>query len=349
MIKYNHVRFQSFGYVLPENVVTSVELERELSPVYERFGVHEGRLEMMTGIRERRFWDEGTLPSDGATRAGLLAMEASGVAADEIECLIHTAVSRDFLEPATASVVHDNLRLSPKAFVYDISNACLGFLNGILSLGNMIELGQVKRGLVVAGESSRNLVHTTIKQLLNSKTLTRQEFKAAFASLTIGSGAVGLVLSHDSVSPTDHRLLGGAVMTATEHNHLCRGSADTGFSDEAAMSMQTHAEDLLVNGCALAAETWAACKKTLGWSNGDVDRCFGHQVGATHRDRMLEALELDPSKDLTTFDTLGNVGAVSLPMTMAMGLERDPPPAGERIAMLGIGSGLSSVMLGARW
>ena len=349
MIKYNHLCFQNFGYVLPENVVTSVELERELSPVYERFGVHEGRLEMMTGIRERRFWDEGTLPSDGATRAGLLAMEASGVAADEIECLIHTAVSRDFLEPATASVVHDNLKLSPKAFVYDISNACLGFLNGILSLGNMIELGQVKRGLVVAGESSRNLVRTTIKQLLSSKTLTRQEFKAAFASLTIGSGAVGLVLSHDSVSNTDHRLLGGAVMTATEHNHLCRGSADTGFSDEATMSMQTHAEDLLVNGCALAAETWGACKQTLGWSNGDVDRCFGHQVGATHRDRMLEALGLDPEKDLTTFDKLGNVGAVSLPMTMAMGLERDPPPPGERIAMLGIGSGLSSVMLGARW
>ncbi len=349
MIKYNHVCFQNFGYILPENVVTSLELERELSPVYERFGVHEGRLEMMTGIRERRFWDEGTLPSDGATRAGLLAMEASGVAADEIECLIHTAVSRDFLEPATASVVHDNLKLSPKAFVYDISNACLGFLNGILSLGNMIELGQVKRGLVVAGESSRNLVRTTIKQLLNSKTLTRQEFKAAFASLTIGSGAVGLVLAHDSVSQTDHRLLGGAVMTATEHNHLCRGSADTGFSDESTMSMQTHAEDLLVNGCALAAETWGACKQTLGWSNDDVDRCFGHQVGATHRDRMLEALELDPSKDLTTFDTLGNVGAVSFPMTMAMGLERDPPPPGERIAMLGIGSGLSSVMLGARW
>ena len=115
------------------------------------------------------------------------------------------------------------------------------------------------------------------------------------------------------------------------------------------MSMQTHAEDLLVNGCALAAETWGACKQALGWSNSDVDRCFGHQVGATHRDRMLEALGLDPEKDLTTFDTLGNVGAVSLPMTMAMGLERDPPLAGERIAMLGIGSGLSSVMLGARW
>lgn len=349
MIKYNHVCLESFGYVLPENVVTSVELERELAPIYERFGVHEGRLEMMTGIRQRRFWDEGALPSDGSTGAGRSALEASGVEPKEIECLIHTAVSRDFLEPATASVVHDNLGISPKAFVYDISNACLGFLNGILSLANMIELGQVKRGLVVACESSRNLVRTTIKQLLSSKTLTRQEFKAAFASLTIGSGAVALVLSHDSVSKTDHRLLGGAVMTATQHNDLCRGSADTGFGPEAAMSMQTNAEALLVNGCALAAETWNSFKQTLGWSNGDIGRTYGHQVGSAHRECMVEALQLDPAKDFTTFETLGNVGAVSLPITMAMGLERDPPPRGERIAMLGIGSGLGSVMLGVGW
>ena len=70
MLEYKHVCLESFGYILPENIVTSIEIERELAPVYERFGVHEGRLEMMTGIRERRFWDEGTLPSDGSTRAG---------------------------------------------------------------------------------------------------------------------------------------------------------------------------------------------------------------------------------------------------------------------------------------
>lgn len=349
MLKYNHVCFERFGYVLPENVVTSEEIERELAPVYGRFGVHEGRLEMMTGIRERRFWDEGTLPSDAATRAGRAAMQASGVGPDEIECLIHTSVSRDCLEPATASVVHDNLKLSPEALVYDISNACLGFLNGVISLANMIELGQVKKGLIVAGESSRNLVRTTITQLLKATKLTRQEFKTAFASLTIGSGAVALVMAHDSVSATDHRLIGGAARTATEHNGLCRGSEDTGFDAGAKMSMKTHAETLLVSGCTLAAEAWGVCKRVLGWTNETVNRAFCHQVGGAHRDKLYEALGLDAAKDFSTFEFLGNVGSVSLPLTMAMGVERDPPATGERIAMLGIGSGLSSVMLGVRW
>jgi len=350
MFRYKHVCLDGFGHILPETVLTSVEIERELAPVYQRFGLHEGRLEMMSGIRERRLWDDGTLPSDGSTRAGQRAMDEASVEPDQIECLLHTSVSRDCLEPATAAVVHDNLGLPRKSVIYDISNACLGFLNGITSLANMIELGQVKRGLIVAGESSRQLVRTTIDQLLRAGSrVTRQDLKAAFASLTIGSGAAAVVMTHDSVSQTDHHLLGGVVRTATEHNQLCRGSADTGFASDATMSMQTNAETLLDGGCALAAETWGAFREALKWSNEDVDRVYTHQVGAIHRDRLYQATGLDCALDFSTFEFLGNVGSVSLPLTMAMGIERDPPKPESNIAMLGIGSGLSCVMLGVRW
>ena len=349
MLRYERVCFEALGCVLPEHVVTSAQLEEELAPIYERFGLHQGRLELMTGIRERRFWSEGTVPSDGSTRAGRRALELSGVSPDEIECLIHTSVSRDFLEPATASVVHDNLGLPQRSVMYDISNACLGFLNGIISLANMIELGQVKRGLIVAGESSRQLVRTMIDGLLRAPNLTRQELKVAFASLTIGSGAVALVMAHDSRSRTDHRLLGGVVRTATQHNALCRGSEDTGFGADSPMTMETDAETLLVGGCELAAQTWEAFKQESGWTDDDVNRTYCHQVGATHRDKFYQSINLDPTKDFSTFEFLGNVGSVSLPLTMAMGIERDPPAPGTKIAMLGIGSGLSSIMLGVRW
>lgn len=347
--RWDHVRLDGLAYVLPENIVSSATIERELAPVYERFGVHEGRLELMTGIQERRFWDEGSVPSDGSTRAGRRALELAHVSPDDIECLVHTSVSRDFLEPATASVVHDNLALSPRALLYDISNACLGFLNGMINLGNMIELGHVRRGLIVAGESSRNLVRTTIRQLLASTHLNRQEFKAAFASLTIGSGAVALVMTHDSVARTDHRLVGGVASSATQWNHLCRGSADTGFEPDSVMSMQTHAEALLDSGCELAVDTWQAFRDRLGWTNDSISRFYGHQVGQAHWDRLVAALGLSPEKSLTTYPTLGNVGSVSLPLTMAMGLERDPPPPDAQVAMLGIGSGLVSIMLGVNW
>ncbi|MCH7721419.1 MAG: 3-oxoacyl-ACP synthase III [Planctomycetes bacterium] len=348
-MRFQHVCLEALAYVLPEQVVTSLQLEQRLAAVYERFSLREGRLELMTGIRERRFWDVGTLPSDGSVCAGRLAMERCNARPDDIGCLIHAAVSRDCLEPATASTVHEQLGLAPATTIFDLSNACLGFLNAMICLANMIELGQVSKGLIVASESSRPLVETTIATLLNDPTLTRQQLKGAFASLTIGSGAVALVMSHDSVSSTNHRLVGGAVRTATEHNHLCRGSADTGFSGDAAMVMNTDAETLLVSGCQLAAETWDVFKETLDWSNDEVDRCFTHQVGLAHRDLLYESLKLDPAADFSTVELLGNVGSVSLPLTMAMGIEKAPPGPGAKIAMLGIGSGLNCTMLGVRW
>ncbi|MBI1825452.1 MAG: 3-oxoacyl-ACP synthase III [Planctomycetes bacterium] len=349
MFRFKKVCLEAFGYALPEEIVRSEELERELEPVYSRFGLHEGRLELMTGIRERRLWDDGTLPSDASTMAGLQALEKAGANPSEIECLLHTAVSRDCLEPATASVVHNNLKLSPKALIYDISNACLGFLNGVVSLANMIELGQVKRGLIVAGESSRQLVRTTISQLLKSRDLNRRDLKTALTSLTIGSGAAALVMAHEAVAKTKHFLLGGVGRSATQHNSLCRGSEDTGFTPDVPMTMCTDAENLLESGCALAADTWREFTRLLGWTAETVDRVFCHQVGSAHRDRLLQTINLDPRKDFSTYETLGNIGSVSLPLTMAMGIEQDQPDPGSRIALLGIGSGLSSVMLGVQW
>lgn len=90
-------------------------------------------------------------------------------------------------------------------------------------------------------------------------------------------------------------------------------------------------------------------KETLDWSNDDVERCFTHQVGLAHRDLLYESLKLDPTADFSTVELLGNVGSVSLPLTMAMGIEKAPPDPGAKMALLGIGSGLNCTMLGVRW
>ena len=49
--------------------------------------------------------------------------------------------------------------------IYDVSNACLGLLNGMVQVANMIELGQIRAGLVVGTECGRELVENTIAQL----------------------------------------------------------------------------------------------------------------------------------------------------------------------------------------
>ena len=349
-MQYKKVCVESFGYELPDNIVTSLNLEERLAPIYDKLNLSYGRLEMMTGIRERRFWDDGVTPSQASIKAAEKAISKSGIKKEDIGCLLHTSVSRDFLEPATAAVVHDSLGLPSSATIFDISNACLGFINGMVTLANMIELGQIKAGVVVGCESSKPLVEATINRLLQYPDLTRDELKLAFATLTLGSGAVAAVLTHSSLSQDGHRLLGGVTRAASQYNGLCRIEADASFFNlDELPDMRTDYERILKNGLQLAPDTWEATKRELGWRNSDVDRVFTHQVSTVHSRLLFKTLVLDDAKNFSTVEYLGNIGSVSLPITVAIGIDQGCLKPGDKVAMLGIGSGLVCLMLGLEW
>ncbi len=347
-MRFERVCIEAASYELPPNVVTSDALEQRLAPVYDRLKLPYGRLELMTGIRERRFWDPGTRPSDAAVMAGRKALDAAGVAASEVGCLIHASVCRNFLEPATASVVHHALGLSNEAAMFDLSNACLGVLNGMAMVATMIEAGQIHTGLVVSGETAEGLHAATIERILSDESLTRASFKMHFASLTIGSGAAAVLLTHADRSRTGHQFLGGAVRTDSRANELCQEDTQAAPSETGPL-MATDSEALLHAGIALANQTWQATKAELGWTNDTPGHIFTHQVGAAHRRLLFETLALDPAKDFPTVQTLANTGSAALPTAFALGAEQKAMRSGELIALLGIGSGLSSLMLGVEW
>ncbi|MEN8142066.1 MAG: 3-oxoacyl-ACP synthase III [Thermodesulfobacteriota bacterium] len=344
-MKFNNVCLNSFGYQLPPGVVTSDDIEERLKPVYDNLKLPQGRLEMMSGIKERRFWDKNTRPSDGAVMAGLKAIKASGIDPSELECLFFTGVCRDMMEPATATFVHHQLGLPGKCLVYDISNACLGFLNGMVTLAGMIELGLVKNGLIVSAETAENLVESTIENLLNDQTLTRKNIKNTFASLTIGSGAVALVMGDGRQHDTGHKLKSASYRANTSYNDLCRG----GNEGAAGTLMATDSEELLKRGVETAQQTWLDFLVESGWAKESIDRFFCHQVGSAHAKLLFEKLELDPTRNYETLQVLGNVGSVSAPITMAMGVDEGMLTNGEKAAILGIGSGINCLMLGIQW
>jgi acyl-CoA:acyl-CoA alkyltransferase len=350
LLRFENVYIEGLGYYLPDNIVSSEDLEKRLAPVYDRLKLPYGRLEMMTGIKERRFWNKGTFPSEVASKAGELAILNSGVDRTKIGCLINASVCRDFLEPATASLVHHNLELPVNTLVFDISNACLGVLNGMVHVANMIELGQVNAGLVVAGENGGPLVEATIKTMLNTPDLSRNDIKSSFASLTIASAAVGVLLVHKNLTKHKHKLIGGSGHTASQFNELCRGNNEPDVEgDTLSPLMKTDAETIMQEGCKLAGQNWTFTKNTLGWVNDDVDRVFCHQVGNSHRKLLYETLSLDLEKDFSTLEYLGNTGAASLPSTLALGDEKGILKNGDHVALLGIGSGLNCLMLGVEW
>src|SRR4051812_49708253 len=102
-MRFSNVCIEALTAVLPEEILTSAAIEERLRPLYERLKLPAGRLELMTGIRERRMWPAGTRASDASAAAGKAVLAKSGLKPEAVELFIHAAVSRDMLEPATAS------------------------------------------------------------------------------------------------------------------------------------------------------------------------------------------------------------------------------------------------------
>src|SRR5437660_707518 len=225
-MKYSRVFIDAIGYELRPVVVTSAELEARLAPVYQALHLPEGQLESLTGITERRWWEPGFEVSRGAEAAARKALEASCVRPQDVEVLIYAAVCRDQFEPATACKVAAGLGISPSAAVYDLSNACLGVLNGIVDIANRVELGQVRAGLVVSCETAREINDTIIEDLLQCRSL--DVFRSSLATLTGGSGAVAVLVTDGSFSKEPRRrLLGGTNLAAPQHHGLCQWGLTT--------------------------------------------------------------------------------------------------------------------------
>lgn len=345
-MRFRHACIESMAAVWPEEVWTSAAIEERLRPLYERLKLPAGRLELMSGIRERRMWALGTRPSAASARAGRAVLAKSRLPKAKIGALMHSAVCRDMLEPATATFVHHELGLSPQVQVLDVSNACLGFLNGLTMLAAMIDAGQLRAGLVVSGENGRPLVERTI-QLLLERPLDRNAIKPFFANLTIGSAAVAAVVCHEDELPPGaprHRLCAGVCRADTSHGDLCQGDSTGG-----GLEMQTDSEQLLAAGVAVAREAWAEFKQETGWGEATPDRFICHQVGSAHRRKLYETLGLDLAKDVSTFEVLGNTGSAALPATLVHAVEGGLLREGQKAALLGIGSGINCMMLALEW
>ncbi len=113
--------------------------------------------------------------------------------------------------------------------------------------------------------------------------------------------------------------------------------------------METDSEKLMAEGIATGQVTFSDFLETLEWEVEEVDKVFCHQVGTMHRRQMLQSLGITPERDFSTLEWLGNTGSVALPLTMAIGLEQGHVSRGERVGMLGIGSGINSLMMAVEW
>lgn len=315
------------------DVVTSDEIDEMLAPVYKRVRMPAGIIEKLAGVRERRWWPKEMDFVDGAVEAGRLVLERTGVKPSEIGLVINASVTRPHLEPAIACRVHHELGIPSSAIAFDISNACLAVVNAIQVAGMMVDNGQIENALIVASEGMRGPQEATIERMLNGNP-TRQDVKDAFATFTLGSGAIGVVVGR--ASEGGHRIVGGVTRAASEHHELCIGGMD---------GMVTDSSKLFNEGMALAVETWKDAQQEFDWT--DMNSYVAHQTSTVHIETLASSLGLPKEKFPVTVPIFGNIGPAALPFTLAREAPSYSP--GDRILLMGIGSGLNTAFLEVNW
>ena len=336
---FQHVAIAGLAHIDAPRRLSSDEINERLKPTLDRLGIKADVLKDIAGIHARRLWDGDMLASDAATLAGVKALADAGIEPDRVGLLVNTSVSRDYLEPSTASIVSGNLGLSEHCQNFDVANACLAFINGMDIAARMIERGEIDYALVVDGETAGLAYEKTLERL-TSPDATAEQFRNELATLTLGCGAAAMVMARAELAPGAPRYRGGVTRAATQWNSLCRGNLDR---------MVTDTKMLLTEGLKLAQRTWIAAIGALGWVADELDEFVIHQVSQVHTQAFIKAFGIDPKKVLTIFNEHGNIGPASVPIVLSKLREMGRLKKGSRVALLGIGSGLNCSMAEVVW
>ncbi len=332
---HRNVALLSVTSLMAPLITTSEEIDRRLKPALTRLKLPTGLLQRVAGVYERRNWGPNETFDDAAVKAGKIALREAGIKPSDVGLLINTSVTRKHLEPSVAVRIHHGLGLPSSAINFDIANACLGFVNGMTLAAQLIDSGQIKYAVIIDGEDADEIQTNTIDRL-GRPGIKRKDFMSEFASLTLGSGAAAAVLGPADAHPGGHRILGGVTRAATQFNGLCVGSVDGMFTD---------AKALLKGGMELVVSAWTEAKRDWSWSN--MDRYIVHQVSDVHTNAIVKATGMDKTRVPLTYPTLGNVGPASIPITLSQEASKLQP--GNRVLLMGVGSGLNTAMMELVW
>lgn len=338
-MRFSNVAILGVTHIDAPNIITTKSIEDRVNKYTEANGMKPLALEAITGIEERKHFDQGTKPSDVATKAALKVLEETGLDRNKLGVIINTSVCKDYIEPAVSAFVHGNLELGDHCLNFDIGNACLAFMTGMEVIGNMIERGQIDYGMIVNGETAEQAVGRTLEKLENNE-VTLDEFRSYFATLTLGSGAAAMILTRKDLHPECPEVVGSVSLAATDYSRLCVANID---------EMKTDPKTLLIEGIKLAAKTFNKAKTELNWDSKKFDQYLCHQVSKPNNYQFCEAVEIDINKVYKLFPEYGNIGPASIPVSLSKAMKEGVVKKGGRYALMGIGSGINCTMMELEW
>jgi 3-oxoacyl-[acyl-carrier-protein] synthase III len=336
------VRITGVGAEIPPRVATTAELEEQAD--IGRFGFEPGWLERVTAVTERRWAEPDVTPSDLAAAAARTALADAGREPGDIDTVIFAGITKDYIEPAAANLVADAVGAT-QARVFDVMNACNGFIDGIDLADSLIRCGKARRVLVTTGERA------SIATWYRAPTV--EEFIRTLASYMVsdGGGATVIEATDDPGRgfrereyrsfPTEWRhAIGGRLLPTDERCTSCGSLVDPRFLVDGRRMFEF--------GVSRLPHVVGAVMVRSGWSFEDVDFIFTHEVHKRFIDE-LGGVGGPLAKIWSTVGRFGNTSTVSLPLAMSEANAAGKLVAGRKVLLVGSCSGMSMAALTMVW
>ncbi|WP_417701776.1 3-oxoacyl-[acyl-carrier-protein] synthase III C-terminal domain-containing protein [Pseudomonas sp.] len=314
------------GHALPKRRLTSAEIDHSL-------GLPDGSVERLSGVRSRAVAAADDTAASLATQAAHKALQAAGLTADQLDCVIAASGTMDQGMPCNAALVHRELGLGASGIpAFDINASCLGFIVALDQLSWALVAGRYRRVLLVCAD-------------IASCGLDWQQLHSA---AIFGDGAAAMVLGRDG-DGLRLNILAAQLRTYSEGAELCQIEAggsrhhpsrgDEHFAALSRFTMRGKAVFRLASthlpGFVQSLLDEARLQRT------QIDRVIPHQASHLAMQHLRKRLGFSAEQVIDIFADYGNQVAASLPTALDIGLRDGRVRAGQRVLLLGTGAGLS--------
>lgn len=320
----------SIAHWAPPTIVTSKQIEEELSRLQRPVRLN---IERLTGVRERRVIDPGMTVTDMAVKVCEKLFAQTNIRPEMIDLVIFTSVSREYFEPATAVFLADRLGIrGAKAF--DLSNACLGFVDGWMTADAMIQAGRSRLCLIVASEVASVYWKLALKSLADGHPNPAE----LIPNFTIGDGAAAMIIGTRTKRPGSLVAKGGVRESYGEFSDLCLIRNHT-------EPMVTKSKELFGAALKHSPKLTADLLKYMRWKPLQVDLVIPHQASKRVVTEASQLVHIPESKVHYTLDRFGNLASAAVPFTLSEAIEQGRLEDKKNIVIMGYGSGLGVGML----
>lgn len=322
----------SVGCYVPSRVLNNFDLEKIVETNHDWIVTR-------TGICERHIADPETATSDMAVLAAQAALERRGITANDVDAIIVCTVTPDMFFPATACLVQDRLG-AKKAWGFDLSAACSGFLYGLQTAAALVRSGAHRRVLTIGADTMSRILDYTDRS----------------TCILFGDGAGAFLVEAAEDGDADSGCLdfigeidgsGGDFLKMPAGGSRLPASCDTVQS----RSHYVKQEGQQVFKYAVR-KMYELCEEILkrnGFTPSDLAVLIPHQANKRIIDATAERLGLEPAQVVVNIDRFGNTTAATLPLATNDAIEQGRLKKGDLVLYATVGAGYTAGASLWRW